>query len=128
MPGSVAAPPATAGPGTKSLRGRGNVGAGPRRSAARRNGLAARLNGRGGKLRLRVSAPAAGRVVVSGPRVQPLRRRVARPGAYVLRPNLKPGARKALNGRGRLMVRVKVRFLPREGRASSPTITAEATR
>lgn len=115
-------------PGSKSLRGRGNVGAGPRRSTTRRNGLVARLNGRGGKLRLRVSAPAAGRIVVSGPRVQPLRRRVAKPGAYLLRPKLKPAARKALNRGGQLEVRLKVRFLPKDGRATVRTVATEVAR
>ena len=127
MPGPSAAPPATARPGEQEPP-RPRHARPPAAPSARRNGLAARLDGRGGKLRLRVSAPAAGRVVVSGPSVQPLRRRVARPGSYVLRPLLKPAARKALNRRGRLKVRVKVRFLPREGRATARTITAEVTR
>jgi hypothetical protein len=119
--GPAAATPRLLEPGSKSLRGRGNVGSGPRR-------LAARLSGRGGKLRLRVSAPAAGRIVVSGSRVQPLERRVAKAGSYVLRPQLKPAARKVLNRSGHLKVRVKVRFLPREGRATARTIATEVSR
>jgi hypothetical protein len=108
-------------PGSKSFRGRGNVGSGPRR-------LAARLSGRGGKVRLRVSVPAAGRIAVSGPSVRPLKRRLAKPGAYVLHPELKPTARKALTRRGHLKVRVKVRFQPRDGRATARTIATEVTR
>jgi hypothetical protein len=119
--GPAAGPPALLNAGSESFRGRGNAGAGPRR-------LAARLDGRGGKLRLRVSVPAAGRVVVSGQRVQPLRRGLAKPGSYVLRPRLKPAARKALNRRGQLKVRVKVKFLPRDGQATVRTITSEVTR
>jgi hypothetical protein len=126
--GPSAGPPAMLDPGSKSFRGRGNVGAAPRRPAARRNGLAARFNGRGGKLRLRISAPAAGRVLVSGPRVQPLKRRVAKPGSYLLRPRLKPAARQVLTRSGQLKVRVKVRFQPREGRAAVRTVAAEVTR
>jgi hypothetical protein len=119
--GPVTATPSLLEPGSKSLRGRGKVGSEPRR-------LVARLRGRDGKLRLRVSVPTAGRILVSGPNVQPLRRGVAKPGSYVLSPRLKPAARKTLALQGQLKVRVEVRFLPRDGQATVRTITTEVSR
>jgi len=119
--GPPAATPSLLEPGSKSLRGRGNVGSEPRR-------LAARLSGRNGKLRLRVGVPAAGRILVSGPNVQPLRRGVAKPGSYLLSPQLKPAARKTLAQQGQLKVRVKVRFQPENGQATVRTVTTEVSR
>lgn len=77
---------------------------------------------RGVAARLRVRVPAAGRVVVAGSQIRPVRRFASRAGIVRVPVALKSRARKALRKRGTLKVRARVVFRSRDGRSASKAI------
>src|SRR6185437_12606373 len=82
-------------------------------------GLVTGLRPAGHTVRLRVKAPAAGRLTVGGTGLQPASRRLAQAGtaSFVLR--LTPSALAQLRRRGKLELRVKIHYI----RPHQPTQT-----
>jgi hypothetical protein len=76
----------------------------------------------GATVRLRVLVPAAGRLSASGSGVRRLTRAVGRAGAYSLTLHLTRNAKIRLRERGRLGLRLRVRYAPLTGPASSASV------
>jgi hypothetical protein len=76
----------------------------------------------GARFVITVKVPAAGKLSLTGASTKTLRRAVSRAGSYRLTLGLTGRARHRLRGRGRLRVVLRVRYLPRAGRASSVSV------
>ncbi|NLT05375.1 MAG: hypothetical protein GXY03_03600 [Solirubrobacterales bacterium] len=123
--GQPAGGPAIADPRSAELESRGNVA-----TTVLPRPRVARTLVRGGAGWLRVRVPARGRLTVRGPLLRRSARRVDRPGAHRIRVRLSPRGRRALARRGRLGVRIAVRFAPEAGpaRVARTRLTFRANR
>lgn len=107
-------PPAPS-PATAALSGGGNVS--PDRTKPASVRAVAPRSVRGSRVPIRVSVSAPGRIAVSGRTVRAASRGAGKAGSYRLGVRLKPAAKRALRRRGSVLVTVRVRFRPRQGRA-----------
>jgi hypothetical protein len=78
---------------------------------------------RGTSAVLKVQAPAAGTVTVSGAGLVPTSKRVSKTGAASVTVRLSRAARKTLARKRKLVVKVAVRFRPATGAASVASVT-----
>lgn len=78
---------------------------------------------RGASAKVRVRAPAKGRIEVSGSGLARASRSVGRAGTYPVAVRLSARSRSALRRTGRVLVRVQVRFAPSKGKSSSARVS-----
>lgn len=126
----VAPKPGSPSPGSASFSGRGNAKDSKARKA--RVSVAKARPAQGVTASLLVRAPGKGTLRVSGAGIKPAAKTVGKAATYKLKATLTAGAKRALQKSSRLRKKVKVTFRPREGTASSVTLTvtykAAATR
>jgi hypothetical protein len=113
--GPVGAPPVgSTAPGTGNVR--------PAAEPSAKRVRASKAIGRGGRVTLRVAAPTAGRITVSGSGLRQARRTVAKAGSYALKAQLTTKAKRAIAKAGRRRIRVKVAFRPASGRTTTTSL------
>ncbi len=117
--GEGASPPSAPAVGSASLRGKGNAVSSDRRASGK---FSARAKVRGAKATLRVRAPKAGRITVTGRSVRQASVKVGEAGVRTLRLKLTPKAKRALDRRSTLNTRVRVRFVAGDGAKSSKSV------
>ena len=81
-----------------------------------------RTNASAGGVKLRVAVKGAGKLRANGPGLRPASRAVKRSATYTLKLGLRGGARRTLQRKGHLTVRLRVRFRPSEGKATTKTV------
>lgn len=108
-------------PGTSTFVGPGNVSA-PKRKAPTKKVTARVSVDRKQRITVRVSAPAAGRIRVTGSRTATATKTVGKAGSTTLRIKLTTKATRSLKRHGRLKITTKVAFTPKSGKASSATV------
>ncbi|MBF6620484.1 MAG: hypothetical protein ITG02_09680 [Patulibacter sp.] len=113
-------------PGTSSFVGPGNVLAPPKAPRATKlRKVKAKLSAsvdRKRRVTVRVTAPAAGRVRITGSRTARGTRKVSKAGKRSYRVKLTRKATRSLQRHGRLKIRIKVAFTPKSGKGSSKTV------
>lgn len=112
-------------PGTLAFAGPGNVPAlkAPRAKKLRR--VTARLSvsvDRRQRITVRIKAPAAGRIRITGSRTARVTRKVSKAGTRSYRVKLTRKATRSLQRHGRLKITTKVAFTPKSGKGSSKTV------
>jgi hypothetical protein len=93
--------------------------------------VSARATTSGSVVKVKVSAPGAGRLTVSGPGLRAAKRSVAKAGSYMITTRLTAKARATLARRGRLSVQVRVAYVPHgagQRRQATTTATFKAAR
>ncbi len=112
-------------PGTHRYVGPGNVLTPKAKPAKKAKKIKAKLSvDRKRRITVRVTAPAAGRVRISGSRTKTARKTVRKAGRVTRRIALTARAKRSLRRHGRIKVTVKVRFTPKKsGKASTTTVS-----
>ncbi len=109
-------------PITGSIIGPGNVLGKLPAPAKKTKKVTARLSvDRKGRITVRVSAPAAGRIRISGSRTTTVTKTVGKAGTRSYRVKLTRKATRSLKRHDRLKVTTKVTFTPKSGKRSSAT-------
>jgi hypothetical protein len=122
--GPVAVKPPAVGVASVSFSNPGNDAPAARRSRSKVK-ASGPVSVKGSVLKVSVSAPAAGKITASGPRVRGVSRMVSRAGKYSLRVVLSAQAKRALRASRskRLRTSVRVSYVSSTGSVSSTTLT-----
>ena len=83
---------------------------------------------KGSRFYLSIKVPGRGRITISGASLKKVSRAVSKPGTYRLTVTLTAKAKKLLNRRQKLFVKVRVRYVPAAGRSSSATVSMTVKR
>ncbi|MGC1165148.1 MAG: hypothetical protein WA862_03485, partial [Solirubrobacterales bacterium] len=81
-----------------------------------------RTSANAGGVALKVATNGPGRLRAQGKGLKPASRTVKAAATYTLKLSLRAGARRTLAERGKLRVRVRVRFEPDQGKTTSKTV------
>lgn len=107
-------------PASRTFSGPGNLPAPAKKRTTKK--VRATATARGAAVRVRVQAPAAGRITVSGASLRTARKTVRKAQAVTVTVRLTTTAARRLARAGRLRLRAKVAFTPARGAASSTTV------
>lgn len=114
--------PSPPGSGSSSFVGPGNLPE-PKAKPKPTSKLGARAKaGKGSRFSIRVTAPSAGTIRLTGTRITTVKRKVRTAGAYTLRVSLNAKAKRTLARGHRQQVETKVAFAPKSGKSSSKTV------
>lgn len=108
--------------GSSSFVGAGNLPEPPVKPKPNAKLTARATAGAGTRFSIRVTAPSAGTITLTGTRITTVKRKVGKAGRYTLRVSLRTSAKRTLARTHRLKVRTKVAFAPKSGKSSSKTV------
>jgi hypothetical protein len=117
--GTATTPPQQPAAGSALVRGKGNA-LSPGRGSGVKLGLRAKV--KGSKATLRVRAPKAGRITATGPRVKRAVATVAKSKVRTIKLTLTRKAKRALARNSSLEIRVRVKFVARDGGKSAKSV------
>lgn len=120
-------PPGATSPASGSFTGPGNLAEEAERPPVRKVAIVSRKTGRT-SIVLRVKAPSAGRISITGDRLRATRRTARRAATYTVTVRLSSVARRLVQRRGRLGITARVRFVPESGPATSTSVALTVKR